>query len=109
MARPADVCPPGRRLTLLLRRADQEFIDGHVSRPRDDVGDGVADVRGLHPLDVAELLADRLQALRPVVGGQLGPDRSGLHHRYPHVTLRYLLTQRLPARAHAMPRPGADA
>ena len=87
-------------LTLLLGRADQDFIDGDVAGTSHDVADRVGDVAGLHPDGV--LAAHRLDNLRPVVTQQLGRGRTRLNQRYPHVPLSQLLAHRLAEGADAM-------
>ena len=42
--------PAGAGLPLLFGGADQHLIDRDMPRPGNDIGDGVGDVRGLHPL-----------------------------------------------------------
>lgn len=63
------------RLPLLLGRSDQHLVDRHMPRPGDDVGDGVGDVRRLHPRP--ELATHRLEYLGPVVPCKLRGGGSG--------------------------------
>ena len=53
-----------RRSAVLLGRADQDLVDRHMARPRDDVGDRVCHVGGLQRLDAGEALPLPLEHLR---------------------------------------------
>ena len=73
---------------LLLGRAHQDLVDRDVTRARHHPADGLGDVVGLEPVDVAQALLERREDLGPVVGGQLGRDRTRLDESDPHVPLR---------------------
>src|SRR3954453_17033968 len=86
---PTDIEP----LAHLLRRADQDLVDRHVSRARDDVEDRVGDVlRGEDLLEARrELAADLLAD----VSDELALGGAGLDQRRADVPGRDLLAQGL--------------
>ena len=89
-----------RQTTHLLGRADEDLVDRHVTRSRDDVEDRVGDVLGAEDLVEAgrELVAD----LGADMADELALGRPRLDQRRAHVAAPDLLAQRFAEDADAV-------